>query len=126
MTTKDRPASSQIATANSFEELKAQALTFTSLAYITVEDKSKLVGIPFIVQSWELADSKSYKDTTKVTLHCVSENMTPFDIVDHGVGILNMLKSLPEENKDMPIYCPQGLRKSEYTNEHGKATTFYL
>lgn len=92
-------------------------------------DKDKLIGVPFIVIDFTTRvgsyrrDDGELGDYISVTIKTKDNDLLVFN--DGGTGIAGQLASVDLE-KDLPLYCPQGLRKSEYTNSYGPALTYYL
>lgn len=92
-------------------------------------DKESLKGVPFIIVDFTVrlgdyirAGSDEKSDYISVTVKTVDNELLVFN--DGGVGIMGQLASTTMQ--DLPIYCPNGLRASEYDGPYGPASTYYL
>lgn len=94
-----------------------------------VEDKSHLVGVPFVGLRWRFnkGDAGEF-----VSMEVVTEDGRRLIVNDGSTGIYQQLLRLTTETgRTAGIACKKGLRRSDYTytDEKGTerpATTFYL
>ncbi len=98
--------------------------------YRTKDEKAKLVGKPFVILAWESGSLTSYEGDY-VALYCVGEQNEKFKIIDTGAGIPNQIADHETANGSQPLFCRNGLSRSDYDYDDGsgrttKATTYYL
>jgi hypothetical protein len=95
-------------------------------ALLATKDKDKLVGIPvfFIGWSFHQGDQGEF-----VSAHVIAKSDAGdarYILNDGGTGIYAQLKRLNDQGITGGLMARQGLRRSDYTNEHGNATTYYI
>lgn len=107
-------------------------------------DKDMLVGIPLAIVKWSPEFSENFK-ADYVKIACVVRDAReipgsgatkanePIFFTDFGSGIGALLDDFAKRDPGKPIYCPQGLRKSEYGPHQNSAgvdvpggVTYYL
>jgi hypothetical protein len=95
-----------------------------------IQDKSRLVGVPFLVLDWRfIIDEDTKREYVNVLVMNGQGGKARFN--DGSTGVYQQLKHVTEETGVVAIECRLGLRKSEYTftndkNETSKAVTYYL
>lgn len=95
-----------------------------------MDDKSKLIGIPFVILDWRfIVDKKTQNEYASVLVMNTEGSKARFN--DGSTGVYAQLKTLTERyGVTGGVQCRHGLRKSDYTTEvNGKATsatTYYL
>ncbi len=98
-------------------------------------DQSELVGVPFILYSWDTKDSETYGGQYTVCRVKVATGTRVF--ADGGAGITEQLErykqTLLDKNEGAfaPIFFPHGLRASSYVKNMPDgtkipATTYYF
>lgn len=86
-------------------------------------EKETLIGKPFVIAHAVL--TKGDYEGNFVILRVVSSD-GKWIITDGGTGIRQQLEAYMAEGGNPVGMIVRGLRKSEYDNEHGHGTTFYL
>lgn len=108
------------------EKLKQVATRVESTGLV---DKEDLVGVPFFVVGVDRRKS-DYEKGFYLSVTCLLEKTKEVVVFnDGGVGIEQALEGVeidPTANPPKVMYVPDGLRASNYTNEHGPATTYYF
>lgn len=95
-----------------------------------IDDKTRMIGVPFIVLEWRfIVDKKTDNEYVSVLVMNSDGNKARFN--DGSTGVYAQLKKLTEEyGVHGGVQCRQGLRRSEYTvmvdGKNTYATTFYL
>ena len=106
-----------------------------------LDNKDRLVDVPFMILDYRFHDGKqgefvSVAIMTKLPILVNGEAQSKLVLNDGSTGIKDQLKRIENDriNKGndvrRPIYCPKGLRKSEYEieidGELTEATTYYI
>lgn len=103
---------------------------------VPLVEKDKLINVPMLILGF--VENEGVGDATYVYVRCMLPNDAQVAFNDGGVGIAPALIQhatsvgiMGDEGREstflVPMYCPRGLRKSEYTNESGiDGTTYYL
>jgi len=90
-----------------------------------LKDKNVLVGTPFLILDWRfIEDEKSKREYVNVLIMGANGSKARFN--DGGEGVYAQLKKVQEECGKVGLEVKGGLRRSDYTNEHGAGTTYYL
>lgn len=96
-----------------------------------LQNKSELVGKPFVVVHWEFHKSEEYGGEF-VSLWVLTNDDAKYIVNDGSTGICDQLRELTDDQGvDSMLVCPHGFRRSDYekTLPDGKtiqASTFYL
>ncbi len=90
-----------------------------------LKDKNVLVGSPFLILDWRFIDDEAKKEHY-VNVLIMGANGDKARFNDGGTGVYAQLKQIQEECGKVGLEVKGGLRKSDYVNEHGAGTTFYL
>lgn len=100
------------------------------LRVINKDDKATLVGVPFFLLSWQFREGDNGEFVSAVIAF---QDGSKAVVNDGSTGIRDQLKGLTADRIAAGHPTPQalrmvskGLRRSDYTNEHGAATTYYL
>lgn len=130
------PSTSALSEAESLEDLRnlmrasyGDVVDIVKVAgdgFTPLDDKSKLVEVPFIIVTAELHKSDAYDEVA--VLRVVTQDNKRYKIRDTSTGIRDQIKTLKRAGN---ILCEHGLRVSNYTfkNDAGKeqsATTYYI
>lgn len=116
-----RLSTEQLAGISSFDEaikLAAQThggmLDSTELGdgFSILEDKQKLVGVPFVIVEWEHGKNVTMGEKF-VILRIVTQANQKLIITDGSTGIMRQLEVMPG-NRRGGIFCREGLRASVY------------
>jgi hypothetical protein len=95
-----------------------------------IQDKSRLVGTPFLVLDWRfIIDEETKREYVNVLVMNPQGAKARFN--DGSTGVYQQLKQVTEQAGIVAIECRLGLRKSDYTytndkGETSKAVTYYL
>ena len=90
-----------------------------------ITDKNVLVKSPFLILDWRfIVDEESKREYVNVLIMGANGAKARFN--DGGEGVYKQLKQIQAECGKVGLEVKGGLRRSDYTNEHGKGTTFYL
>lgn len=97
--------------------------------FVFVEDKNRLVGVPFVVVKFDFGVDKN--DNRYALVWLITEGNDKFRIYDASTGILKQLTEYAEKTtKYTGLLCKSGLTRSDYEVEvNGKkqtAVTYYL
>jgi hypothetical protein len=97
-----------------------------------LDDKTKLVDQPFVILAWLFAPG-DYKDeqTGETSEFCIMRLVTgegkKYVVTDGSTGLSAQLRDYEQRTGKMGgLIVRRGLRRSDYENEHGPGTTFYL
>lgn len=77
-----------------------------------LEDKQKLVGVPFVIVEWEHGKNVTMGEKF-VIVRLVTQANQKFIITDGSTGIMRQLETMPG-NRRGGIFCREGLRASVY------------
>lgn len=81
-----------------------------------LEDKDKLIGVPFVILSWTLNEGGKFGGF--VTLYVLTENNERYIVNDGSTGIRDQLMRYTDETGiDSMLVCRHGLRVSVYDKE---------
>ncbi len=108
----------------SFDEV---ANTAHRVEGLEVLEKEACIGRELLVVDARLNDNG--RNGSFVSLTVAFRDGSRGVINDGSTGILKQVTAMAEENGGklpLPIYCKGGLRKSQYTNDYGPCTTYYL
>jgi len=102
--------------------------------FAVLKDKAKLIGVPFVIVSAAEYESSEVKGKTFTSLHVLTRTGEKYIVNDGSTGIhqtVQQMRASNEGNVPLPMYVPNGLRRSqyEYTDDKGQvknATTYYL
>lgn len=94
-----------------------------------IQDKNKLVGVPFLILDWKfIIDEDTEREYVNVLIMGANGEKARFN--DGSTGIYAQLKQVSENVGKIGIEVKQGLRRSDYTKvingKNEKATTYYL
>ncbi len=100
--------------------------------FVLLDEKDSLIGVDMVITDWRenLGDFGPYYSATAVLSRPVFVNgahTVKVRINDGGHGFRTAFedRTRPQDGGKM-LRCRNGLRKSEYTNEHGPAVTWYI
>ena len=104
-----------------------------------LNDKSRLVGVPLLVIEWRFTASKKYTNdagepTEFVSAMVITKHGDRYIVNDGSTGIAAQLRMVQDQrtgkghpNPQAGLLVPEGLKRSEYTNEAGvPGVTYYL
>lgn len=97
---------------------------------LEVVDKDRLIGVPFYVVGWAIHPVEG-TDRGFASVY-IMRNETQVELFnDGGTGIPPILEQIEAKHGNPldgnpAVACAKGLRKSDYVNEHGPATTYYF
>jgi hypothetical protein len=90
-----------------------------------IKDKDMLVGRAFLVLDWKfIVDEKTKREYVNVLVMGGDGSKARFN--DGGTGVYAQLKAVQEECGKVGLEVKGGLRRSDYVNDEGAGTTFYL
>lgn len=90
-----------------------------------LDDKDRLLGIPFFAVSWTFAPGDF--GTEYLIMRVVTDRDEKFVVTDGGTGLCEQVRSFTNRTgQTAGLLVRRGLRKSEYDNEFGHGTTYYL
>lgn len=90
-----------------------------------LDDKNSLVDVPLILVSWLFA--KGDYDADYCIARCVTAEGKKFVITDGGTGFAAQIRDYEARTgRTAGLLVKRGLRRSDYVNEHGAGTTYYL
>lgn len=90
-----------------------------------IKEKNVLVGSPFLILDWRfIIDEKTQREYVNVLIMGANGSKARFN--DGGTGIYAQLKQIQEECGKVGVEVKGGLRRSDYVNESGAGTTYYL
>lgn len=84
------------------------------------EEKRQLVGVPFIIEDFDIKDGENGDFSIVKVLTNRNER---YSFTDGGMGITQALSQVPEGSQ---ILCKKGLRASDYERNGRPVTTYYL
>jgi len=96
---------------------------------VPTADKIKLVGVKFVILDWIYSQGAQGEFAT---MRIITEHNDKLIVNDGSTGIRDQLHNFDGMRGKGVIYCPNGLRVSEYdytdekTGKTSKARTFYL
>ena len=101
--------------------------------FSVVENKARLVGVPFVILEWRFNES-SMSDLPFVSATIVTQDNAKLILNDGGTGIRDQLLRISDRrggDNNTGLLVPKGLTESNYTfiDDSGKersATTYYL
>ena len=111
---------SEIETPLSFEELLHHHIV-EDIGKV-IDPRATLIGVPFIITSWEFEDSKT---GPYVRVECLTEDNRKVNFVDGSTGIYAQA-TLVRPRLSTPILVKRGLRVSEYEYEGTPVSTYYF
>lgn len=93
--------------------------------FAMLDDKNALVDIPMILVSWLFAEGDFGND------YCIARVVTgegkKFVITDGGTGFASQIRDYEKRTgRTAGLLVKRGLRRSDYVNEFGPGTTYYL
>ncbi len=94
--------------------------------FTVLSDKNALVGVPFAILEMNQHESDKGNGGYFWSLHVITANDERYVINDGGAGIARQCDTIMEMGVPMPAKVKGGLRRSDYVNQHGASTTFYL
>lgn len=121
------PAKINPAQLMTFDDLLKEGVTQISdiTGQPSLVEKDSLIGVPFVVIDCTL--HPGFNEQQYCNVQVITQKNERLCFNDGGVGIYPVVEIWNAEHPNsLGMYCPRGLRKSDYTNDHGPATTYYF
>jgi hypothetical protein len=97
----------------------------TGFELLGKDDKNRLVGVPFIAIQWAFQAGDYASEF--VTMHVVTKDNARYIVNDGSTGIAQQLRDYTDRTgRTGNMLVPKGLVRSDYENEFGEGTTYYL
>jgi hypothetical protein len=119
-------------------------MVYEASSYPILEDKDKLIGVPFIITQVKWGESKKYKDAegtgrSFVILYVVTQNDEKWTVTDGSTGIAVQVADMVADREtrgivpaDQMFVVKNGLTRSDYDyidpadGSVSEASTYYL
>ena len=88
-----------------------------------LSDKDALIDVPFIITKWTFRDGDF---GPYVAALVITKDDEKFVVTDGSTGIFVQLQALHAEGKSGGVFCPKGIRRSDYEVNGRAARTYYL
>lgn len=101
--------------------------------FALTDNKDQFIGVPCIFLKWtfspgDFVDTKTGEKKDFATVRIVTKDGGKFVINDGSTGICDQLRQYTNDNfgRQGGLVALHGLRRSDYENEFGNATTHYI
>ncbi len=108
---------------------------------VSLVEKDKLVNIPLLIMGYRIhtaeSGAKGGDDARYAFVRAMLPNAAEVGFTDGGSAIMPVLESHAGADQSSnvdgdevifhsPLYCPRGLRRSDYDGQYGAATTYWI